>query len=95
MAALAQSPDGSDRLPVPPWEQGDGWDSSDYESGIRFYESLAEISPMVSIRTMGRTDSGLPLHLVLISADGEFDISRNRALGRSVLLINNAIHPTQ
>ena len=79
-------------LPTP-FEQGDGNESADYESAIAFYRRLAQASDLVSIQKAGPTDSGEPLHLVLLSADKNFDVTANRAAGRSVLLINNGIHP--
>jgi hypothetical protein len=76
-----------------PFEQSGGWATVEYESGIRFYETLAGESPLVSMKSVGRTDSGLPLHVVLVSLDQDFDVRSVRAKGRSVLLVMNAIHP--
>ena len=41
-----------------PYEQGDGWESSDYESGIAFYNALAEKHSNVTVHVMDKTDSG-------------------------------------
>lgn len=67
--------------------------TSTYEEGLAFYTALAKSSAYVKIQEKGLTDAGLPLHLVLVSNDGDFDIESNRNKGRAVLLINNAIHP--
>ena len=76
-----------------PFEQSDGWETVKYQAAIRFYQDLSSKSPRVTISERGSTDSGLPLHLVLI-ADGEpVDLRKIRTDERSVLLINNAIHP--
>lgn len=75
------------------FEQSKGTQTATYEQGIAFYEELANRSPMVEIQPFGPTDSGKPLHLVLISGDGVFDIEQIRSQGKAILLINNAIHP--
>lgn len=82
-------------LPAPetPFEKSDGWSTAEYQEGIDFYRTLAGESRLIQFTEQGRTDSGLPLHLVLISANGDFDIARARREGRAVLMINNAIHP--
>jgi hypothetical protein len=41
----------------------------------------------------GMTDAGFPLHLVLISADKDFDIASIRKKKKTIILINNGIHP--
>lgn len=76
-----------------PHERSDGTETAEYEEAIQYYRTLAELSPIVQIHEGGLTDSGRPLHLVLVSGNGDFDLNRVRASGRSVLLINNAIHP--
>ena len=75
------------------FESTDYKETSTYEEGIAFYTALSQMSEQVSITAHGPTDSGLPLHLVLISSDKDFDINSNRLKGKSILLINNAIHP--
>jgi hypothetical protein len=67
--------------------------TSTYAQGITFYTALANSSTKVKILERGPTDAGIPLHLVLVSKDGDFDIESNRTKGRAILLINNAIHP--
>jgi len=76
-----------------PFEESDGWETSDYESAIRYYRRLAHASNHVSLHEMGKTDSGHPLHLVLLSGDGDFDLETVSRDNRSVMLVNNAIHP--
>lgn len=77
---------------ITPFESSDGRVSSDYHSTIAFYEGLAEAHQGVSIQTFGLTDSGEPLHVVLVS-DAPRSLAQIASLDRSVLLINNAIHP--
>lgn len=75
-----------------PFEKGDGWQTTDYSTAIDFYRRLAQQSPNVTVTPMGKTDSGKPLHLVLIATGGlqHEDVVADK---RTVLLINNAIHP--
>ncbi len=76
-----------------PHEKGDGWTSADYDSGMDFYRAMAEANPMVRLEAAGPSDSGPPLHLVLVSLDQDFEPASVREKGRAILLVNNAIHP--
>ena len=76
-----------------PFEQSQQTETADYQQAIQYYGQLADASALVQMREAGLTDSGRPLHVVLVSGDGEFDVGKIRASGRSVLLVNNAIHP--
>ena len=76
-----------------PYEKGDGWETSDYESGIAFYNALAEKHSNVTVHVMDKTDSGFPLSLVLVSCGDPVSLDNILSDSRTVLLINNAIHP--
>ena len=75
------------------FEKSNYQNTSTYAEGIAFYKALEKSSVKVKLVEQGLTDAGIPLHTVLISKDGDFDIASNRNKGRSILLINNAIHP--
>lgn len=45
------------------------------------------------MKEMGPTDAGYPLHLVLISSEKDFDVQSIKAKKKTVILINNGIHP--
>jgi len=62
-----------------------------YHDIVRYYEQYAD-HPLVQIRTVGRTDSGHPLHEVVVADGGTFDRASAQANGKAVLLINNGIH---
>ncbi len=81
------------QIPETPFEKSGGTETGTYQEVIRFYEQLAASSPMVRMVAMGRTDSGEPLHLVTIDASGSHDAGVARNSGRTILLINNGIHP--
>lgn len=76
-----------------PFERSGGTETATYAQGIKHYRALAAAFGEIQMTEQGPTDSGKPLHLVLYSPDGDFDVASNRAKGRTVLLINNAIHP--
>ncbi len=60
-----------------------------WEEAISFYKALDEAYPEAFLIEMGMTDAGRPLHLFIISGDGEIIHSKDKAL----VLINNGIHP--
>lgn len=74
------------------YEQSQGLETATYDQGIAFYKSLAKRASNVSIQAMGMTDSGKPLHLVLFSANGTFEIAKLKKQGKRFWMINNAIH---
>ncbi len=75
------------------FEKSKHLETSTYKEGIEFYKRLAVAYPQVQLLEKGITDSGLPLHLVLISKSGSADIAELKSKGKAVVLINNAIHP--
>lgn len=72
-----------------PFEKGNKNQSTTYEDCISFYQLLDANSDKIEMRTMGLTDSGKPLHIVVFSENKNFTFNQNKA----VLLINNGIHP--
>jgi hypothetical protein len=75
------------------FEQTGGSETVTYAQGIQFFKTLTERDPRMQWRTMGPTDAGEPLHLLLMSNDRDFDLAQQRARGKCILLINNGIHP--
>ncbi|MEO1625512.1 MAG: M14 family metallopeptidase [Bacteroidota bacterium] len=88
---IAFSQNLSDEM-MTPFEKNDNTTTT-YQEAIDFYKNLAEKYATVSMREWGRTDSGQPLHTVVLSKDGDADPNSNRRKGRLVLMINNGIHP--
>jgi hypothetical protein len=74
---------------VTPYETGNGNQTTTYEQCIAFYQKLDAAFPTIQMIEKGKTDSGKPLHLVLFSADANFESNANK----TVILINNGIHP--
>ncbi len=75
-------------LPLLPFEENPNVTPT-YQEVIGLYKSLASHSQNIEMTAYGMTDSGFPLHQVVISAKQQFDPSNTD----QVLLINNAIHP--
>lgn len=75
------------------FEKSKGLETATYGQTIDFYTNLAEIYSEISIQAIGETDSGAPLHIVTLNPNKEFDFSKIRKNKKSILLINNGIHP--
>ena len=73
------------------FETTNGLETPTYTQVIDFYIKLAKEFPQINVLTIGETDSGLPLHLVTYNPDGEFNF--NKLEDKTVILINNGIHP--
>jgi hypothetical protein len=76
-----------------PYEAGNGNQSATYAETIAWYRQLDRLYGSVRLDSVGLTDSGLPLHVVVLDADQEFDPTAARRRGKSVLFILNGIHP--
>lgn len=72
-----------------PFEKGNGNQTPAYQEMVDWYAQLDQKYATVLIKTMGLTDSGEPLRVVLFSKDGNF----SNLNGKGVILINNGIHP--
>jgi hypothetical protein len=64
-----------------------------YHEAVEHYKKLADHYKEAAFLEYGLTDAGKPLHLFVMSNDGVFNIQSIKKSGRSVVLINNGIHP--
>ncbi len=64
-----------------------------YDQCIAFYKQLDEKYEHAKLITCGLTDIGRPLHLFVISNDGDFTPSSIQMKNKRIFLINNGIHP--
>ena len=64
-----------------------------YEQAIDLYEKLDKAFRSARLMEVGKTDAGKPLHLFVISSDGDFNPASVRKKGKRVMLINNGVHP--
>jgi hypothetical protein len=70
-----------------------GKETPNYHQIISWWKMMDERFPTISMRTMGPTDAGFPLHLVIVSNDRDFDMASLRRKNKRIILINNGIHP--
>src|SRR5579875_1412401 len=75
------------------FEQSNGMESPTYYEIINWWEQLDKLSPIVHMQEMGPTDAGFPLHLILVSADKDFDIASIKRKNKAIIFILNGIHP--
>ncbi|RYD99502.1 MAG: hypothetical protein EOP50_04260 [Sphingobacteriales bacterium] len=80
-------------FPATRYDTSKGRQTPTYSEIIDFWKRLDAASPQVKLLEMGPADAGHPLHLVLVSADGDFDIASLKKKKRNIILINNGIHP--
>ena len=75
------------------FENSKGTETATYTQTINFYENLAATYPEISIKKIGETDSGYPLHIVIYNNSKVFDFNKIKKGNKAVILINNGIHP--
>lgn len=64
-----------------------------YDDAISFYKQLDARYPNAKLLQYGNTDIGKPLHVFVITNDGDFIPESIRKKNKRILLINNGIHP--
>ncbi|MDB5268921.1 MAG: hypothetical protein JWP58_1961 [Hymenobacter sp.] len=85
--------------PAPAWRtpfENDpaGNTTATYAECVAYYQKLAAAYPAhLHLAEAGPTDAGLPLHEVVLSADGDADPASTRRKNRRILFIQNGIHP--
>ncbi|MEI6086979.1 MAG: M14 family metallopeptidase [Bacteroidota bacterium] len=79
--------------PLTIFEQSKGKESATYTQSIAYYQQLALKYKTIQIKTMGPTDAGFPLHIVLFSSDQQFNSADWKKKNKLVILVTNGIHP--
>ena len=77
---------------ITPFETSKGNETATYEEVIDFYMELAREFSQINIQTIGTTDSSLPLHIVTFNPEADFNFQK-LVDTKSILLLNNGIHP--
>jgi hypothetical protein len=72
-----------------PYEQSNFKETATYDQIIKFYEALDAQYEQAKLLTVGTTDVVKPLHLLVLSANKNFEPQANQL----TFLINNGIHP--
>ena len=75
------------------FEKSGGTQTPAYPEIIDWWQKIDQASGKVKMLTMGMTDAGFPLHLVVVSENGDTDFGAIRKRNKRIILINNGIHP--
>lgn len=75
------------------YERSGGKETATYLETIEFYKALDKRYLSIRMEEIGPTDSYYPLHVVYYSADGNVNPDKWKAKNKTILLINNGIHP--
>ena len=75
------------------FEQSKGKETATYPEVIAWWQKLDQQSGKVKMITMGKTDSGFPLHLVIVAQNGDSNFENIRKNKKNVILVINGIHP--
>jgi hypothetical protein len=75
------------------FEQSKGTQTPTYFEIVEWWQKLDAQSGKVKMLTMGMTDAGYPLHLIVVSNNGDYNFDNIRKNNKRIILINNGIHP--
>jgi hypothetical protein len=75
------------------FESSGGTQTPTYFEIVDWWMKLDAASGKVKMLTMGMTDAGYPLHLVVVSNNGDYNFTNIHKNNKRVLLFNNGIHP--
>jgi len=75
------------------FEISNGLETATYFQTLDYYTTLASSSEFVKLEKKGKTDCGENLRLLIIDLDKEFDFKKAHEKGKTVMLVNNGIHP--
>ena len=75
------------------FEQSKGTQTPTYFEIIDWWKKIDEQSDKVKTLTIGMTDAGYPLNLIIVSNNGGYNFDNIRKNNKRIILINNGIHP--
>src|SRR6187397_2110691 len=75
------------------FEQSKGTQTPTYFEIVEWWQKLDAQSGKVKMLTMGMTDAGYPLHVVVVANNGDYNFDNIRKNNKRVILVNNGIHP--
>ena len=75
------------------FEISKGTQSPPYQEIISWWQKLDAQSGKVKMLTMGMSDAGFPLNLVVVASNGDYNFDNIHQNNKRVILINNGIHP--
>lgn len=75
------------------FEKSKGTETPEYEEVIEYYQTLSKKYREISMFEIGTTDTGKPLHVVVLNTDGKTSKKKLANSAKIKILINNGIHP--
>jgi len=75
------------------FERSNGTQSPPYAQIVEWWKNLDEKSGKVKMLTMGMTDAGFPLNLVVVANNGDYNFGNIHKNNKRIILIINGIHP--
>lgn len=75
------------------FEQSNGTQTPTYFEIVEWWKKLDAASGKVKMLTIGMTDAGYPLHLVVVANNGDHNFENIRKNNKRIILVNNGIHP--
>ena len=75
------------------YEQTQAKETPAYSEIISWWKMMGDRFPTIKMQAMGPSDTGFPLHLVVVSNDGDFDMTSLHRKNKRIILVNNGIHP--
>ncbi|OQP51344.1 hypothetical protein A4H97_27590 [Niastella yeongjuensis] len=75
------------------YEQSQAKETPVYSEIISWWKMMDDRFPTIKMQAMGPSDAGFPLHLVVVSNDGDFDMTSLHRKNKRIILVNNGIHP--
>ena len=75
-----------------PFEKSSGKRSASLQEVTEYYHSLCKVTDKIRIEEIGRADGNYPLQVIYFSADGDTDPAHWKKEGKTIILVNNAIH---
>ncbi len=75
------------------FENSNGTQTPTYFEIVDWWQKLDKQSGKIKMLTMGMTDAGYPLHLIVVSNNGDHNFANIRKNNKRIILINNGIHP--
>jgi hypothetical protein len=75
------------------YEQTQAKETPAYSEIISWWKMMDDRFPTIKMQAMGPSDAGFPLHLVVVSNDGDFEMNSLHRKNKRIILVNNGIHP--
>ena len=75
------------------FEQSAGTQTPTYFEIVDWWKKLDEKSGKVKMIPMGMTDASYPLHLIVVSNNGDYNFDNIHKNNKRIIFINNGIHP--